>query len=213
MKPVLGIIDIDVRANEDEHAREQLLDRITNYKGACIRPLWFNWLRGRGDLRIVCMIHDLRQLDGFLIEQIRTIPGVRGTSSFLAFDGFVQPDAEESITPQDSPWTRRAAATVKIVTAAGQDQAVYEALTKLPPHNQVEMVFVAKLFHCHACDLLVLLLGERTASLTGYVSSWIRTIPGVEDTQVFSTLDWKVVAQPEDFMDMVMCFSPDGSCG
>ena len=52
MKPVLGIIDIDVHANEDESAREQLLDRITNYKGECIRPLWINWLRARGDLRL-----------------------------------------------------------------------------------------------------------------------------------------------------------------
>ena len=159
------------------------------------------------------MIKDLRRLDEFLVEHVRTIPGVRGTSAFLAFDGFVQPDVEESITPQDSPWTRRAAATVMINARPGYDQAIFEALTQLPPHNQVEMVYVAKLLHCHACDLMVLIMGERTAALTGYVSSWIRTIPGVEDTRVVSTLDWKVLAQPEDFMDLVTCFAPDGSCG
>ena len=56
-----------------------------------------------------------------------------------------------------------------------------------------------KLFHPDA-DLMIMLLGERTAALTGYVMSWIRTVPGVMDTQLTSVLDWCILGETEEFI-------------
>src|SRR5450759_1712946 len=206
MKQYLAVVDIDIHANQDETAREQVLENVRNYKGSPVTPLWINWLRMRADLRLVCLVDELEHFDDFLIDEIRGVPGVRGTKSFLAFDGVVHGDLIDDISLQDSPWSRRASATAMIHIEPGKERAVYEALVALPRHNEVEVGYVAKLFHCHVCDAMVLLIGERTASLSGYVMSWIRSIPGVTDTQVVSTLDWKVLAKTEDLIALFQSF-------
>jgi DNA-binding Lrp family transcriptional regulator len=206
MKPILTVIDIDVRANHDEQTREQLLERLKGYDDPAITVLWVNSLRMRADLRVVCLANDLARLDDFLMDVIRSVPGVRDTSAFIAFDGVVRGDVIESIPQQDSTWSRRASATVMIKTQPGEDCSVYQALADLPNNNQVDVGYVTKLLHCHACDMMVLLLGERTAALSGYVMSHIRTIPGVQDTEVISTLEWKVLADTEDLIAMAQAY-------
>jgi DNA-binding Lrp family transcriptional regulator len=206
MKPCLAVVDIDIHANQDETVREQVLERLGNYKGSAVTLLWINWLRMRADLRLVCLVDELEHFDDFLIDEIRCVPGVRGTHSFLAFDGVVHGDVIEDIPLQGSPWSRRASAMAMIHIEPGRERAVYEALVALPRHNEVEVGYVAKLVHCHVCDAMVLLIGERTASLSGYVMSWIRSIPGVTDTEVVSTLDWKVLAKTEDLIALCQSF-------
>jgi hypothetical protein len=88
----------------------------------------------------------------------------------------------------------------------GRDDEVYRALIGLPRHHHVEVVWVLKLFHSPEADLMLLLLGERTAALTGYVMSWVRTVPGVVDTQLTSVLDWEILGRIEDFIELARCF-------
>jgi hypothetical protein len=206
MKSCLAVVDIDIHANKDETAREEMLERLRHYRGSAITPLWVNSLRMRADLRLVCLINELDRFDDFLIDEIRCVDGVRSTLGYLAFDGVVHGGVLEDIHLQDSPWSRRASATAMIQVEPGRDQAVFDALAVLPANNEVEIGYVVKLIHCPECDMMVFLLGERTASLSGYVMSWIRTIPGVADTQVVSTLDWKVLAKTEDIITLAQSF-------
>ncbi len=206
MKPTLAIIDIDIASGQDELARERLLENLARCTKQFISPLWVNWLRERADLRVVCLAHDLAQFDDFLVDVIRSVPGVRGTAAQLAFDGAVRGDALMDISMQDSVWDRRAAATVLVKSQPGQDREVYQALLDLPPHQEVELVWVVKLFHSSEADLLLLLIGERTSALTGYVMSWVRTVPGVIDTRLTSVLDWRILGQTEDFISLVQRF-------
>ena len=69
-----------------------------------------------------------------------------------------------------------------------------------------------KLFHSGEADLMVMLLGERTSALTGYVMSWIRTVPGVMDSQLSSVLDWRILGQTEDFIALAQRF-PEPAAG
>ena len=207
MEPTLAVIDIDIFAGQDEAVREGLLENLANSETECITPLWVNWLRERADFRVVCLVHDLMRFDDFLVDVIRAVPGVRGTAAQLAFDGSVRCDALMDLPLQNSVWDRRAAATVTIKSQPGRDREVYQALTQLPPHQQVEVVWVVKLYHSTDADLQVLLLGERTAALTGYVMSWIRTQPGVVDTQLTSVLDWQVIGATEDFIALAQRFA------
>jgi DNA-binding Lrp family transcriptional regulator len=206
MRPTLAVVDIDIFSGHDELARECLLENLAGFQKTAVTPLWVNWLRERADLRVVCLVHDLEQLDDFLVDVIRTIPGVRGTSAQLAFDGTVRGDPLLDVSLLDSGWDRRAAATVMVKSQPGQDREVYQALLDLPHHEEVEIVWVVKLFHSVDADLLVLLLGERTSALTGYVMSWIRTVPGVMDTQLSSVLDWRIIGQTEDFIALTQRF-------
>jgi DNA-binding Lrp family transcriptional regulator len=200
------VIDIDIHAGQDEVAREKLLENLTRFKEACITPLWVNWLRERADLRVVCLVHDLLRFDDFLVDVIRCVPGVRGTAAQLAFDGVVHGDAVADLPLQNSIWNRRAAATVLVKSEPGQDRQVYRALVELPKHEEVEVLWVVRLFHSIEADLMLLLLGERTSALTGYVMSWVRAVPGVVDTQLTSVLDWQVLGRIEDFITLSQRF-------
>ena len=93
MEPTLAVIDIDIISGQDELAREGLLANLKHHPDPCLTVLWVNWLRERADLRVVCLIHDLARLDDFLVDVIRSVPGVRGTSAQLAFDGMTRADA------------------------------------------------------------------------------------------------------------------------
>lgn len=212
MQPTLAVIDIEIHAGQDEIAREGLLENLARSDEQCITPLWINWLRERADLRVVCLVHDLARFDDFLIDVIRAVPGVRGTSARLAFDGVVCSDATMDISLLGSGWDRRAAATVEVKTQPGRDREVYEALVRMPRHAQVALVWVVKLFHSTDADLLLLLLGERTAALTGYTMSWIRTVPGVVDTQIVSVLDWQILGTSDDFMILSERFPEPSPC-
>jgi DNA-binding Lrp family transcriptional regulator len=210
MEPILAIIDVDVHANKDEAAREQILANLAadQAQGSAVVLLWINWLRARADMRLVCLVRNLRAFDDFIIDVIRSVPGVRSTSARLTLDGLVHSELVEALPLQDSVWTRRASATVEINVEAGHERAVYVALGALPKHDEVEVGYVMKCLHGGTCDMIVLLLGPRTEALSGYVNGRIRTIPGVSDTLLFSMLDWKVMARTEDLLTLVQCF-PD----
>jgi hypothetical protein len=208
MQLSLAVIDIDIASGQDELAREQLLENIRQCtKLEYITPLWVNTLRERADLRVVCLVHDMAKFDDFLVDVIRSVPGVRGTTAQLAFDGVVRGDSLLDVATLESAWGRRAAATVQVQVQPGLDQVTYEALLNLPPHQEVQVVWVAKVFHSTHADLQLLLLGERTASLTGFVMSWVRTVSGVLDTQLSSVLDWHVLGETEDFIALAERFS------
>lgn len=206
MPPTLALIDIDIFSGQDELAREGLLDNLTHLKAPFIRPLWVNWLRERADLRVVCLVDDLMRLDDFLVDAIRTVPGVRGTAAQLVFNGRIRSDPLMDVSYFNSIWDRHSAATVLIKTQPGRDREVYRALLELPRHAQVQVTWVVKLYHSTEADLQVLLLGDRTAALTGYVMSWVRTVPGVVDTQLSSVLDWRILGTTEDFIALAQRF-------
>ncbi len=206
MQPTLAVIDIDILSGQDELAREGLLENLGRFKDSYITPLWVNWLRERADLRVVCLVNDLARLDDFLVDAIRTVAGVRGTAAQLVFNGMVRSDPLMDVSFFNSAWDQRAAATVLVKTQPGQDREVYRALIELPHHQQVAVVWVVKLFHSPEADLQVLLLGDRTAALTGYAMSWVRTVPGVMDTQLSSVLDWRILGCTEDFIALAQRF-------
>lgn len=212
MKPVLCIIDIDIICGQDELARERLLEHLDRFKEPTVKVLWLNWLRERADLRLICLVYDIEQLDDFLVDVIRTVPGVRGAAAQLSFDGVIHGEALMDVSLLDSGWDRRAAAAVQVKLQPGTERAAYHALLALPPHQQVSVIWVVKLFHSADTDLLMLLLGDRTAALTGYVMSWIRTVPGVIDTQMSTVQDWRILGATEDFIALAQRFpEPDAA--
>ena len=187
-------------------AREDLLENLRQFHEPCLTVLWVNWLRERADLRVVCLVYDLERFDDFLVNVVRKMPGVRGTAAQLAFDGVVHGDTLLDISMFNAGWDRRAAATVQVKLQPGREREAYNALLALPVHEQVQVVWVVKVFHSVDADLLVLLLGERAAALTGYVMSWIRMVPGVRDTQLSTVLDWRIFGRTEDFLEVTRRF-------
>ena len=60
---------------------------LRHYQGNGVTPLWTNWLRQRADLRFTCLINDVGAFNTFMLDVVRSVDGVRETSTVLSFGG------------------------------------------------------------------------------------------------------------------------------
>lgn len=206
MKPVLAFIDADIVSGKDELARESLLANLRRYHTPDVAPLWVNWLRHRADLRFVCLVRDFTEFNSFMLDVVRTVEGVRETSTILSFGGRADLDALLDLEMEVSPTSPTVAASVMIDVQPGMDRSCFQGLLDLPPHPDVRRVWLLNCYHSEEADLQMLLLGKNLSALTGYVLSWVRTMPGVVDTVMDTVLDWRWLANPDDIIELCEMF-------
>lgn len=205
-QPLLAFIDCDVTSGLDELAREALIAHVGRYRSTGVAPLFVNWLRERADLRFVCMVRDLSEFNDFMLDVVRSVEGVRGTSTSLSFGGRADIDALLELEMEVSPNSSTVAANLWIDVQPGMDRRCFQTLLNLPPHPEVRCVWLLNCYHSHDSDLNMMLLGKNVAALTGYVMSWVRTAPGVLDTEMSTVLDWRWLASPEDIVELCELF-------
>ncbi len=204
--PLLAFIDADIVSGKDEIAREQLLNNLRRYRSPGVTPLWVNWLRQRADLRFVCMVQDPREFNNFMLDVVRNVEGVRETSTMLSFGGRADIDTLLELEMEVNPSSPTVATSVMIDTQPGMDRQAFQALVDLPPHPDVKRVWLLNTYHSDNADLMLLLLGKNVETVTGYVMSWVRTTPGVIDTETSTLLDWRWLASPEDIVELCELF-------
>lgn len=205
MQPILAVIDVDIMCGKDEIAREQMLHNLRRYRGEGVKPLWTNWLRQRADLRFTCLIHDVADFNKFMLDVVRSVDGVRETSTLLSFGGRADIDTLLELEMEVST-NNMVAVNVMLDVQPGMDWQCFQALLDLPPHPEVKRVWLLNCYNSHNFDLMLLLLGKRLSSITGYVMSWVRTTPGVIDTELQTVMDWRWLASPDDLVDLVELF-------
>jgi hypothetical protein len=205
-QPVLAFIDCDITCGKDEIAREGLLRNVGQYRSAGVAPIFVNWLRQRADLRFACLVRDLTEFNDFMLDVVRSVEGVRETRTTLSFGGRADIDTLLELEMEVSPNSHTVAASVWIDVEPGMDRICFQNLLDLPPHPEVRQVWLLNCYHSADADLLLLLLGKNVAALTGYVMSWVRTVPGVADTEMSSVLDWRWLAGPEDTVELCELF-------
>ncbi len=205
-QPILAFVDADIVSGKDEIASEELLDNLRRHSGNAVSPLWVNWLRQRADLRFVCLVHDLSDFNDFMLDVVRNVDGVRETRTMLSFGGRADLDMLLDLEMEVSPSSQLVASSVLIDVRPGMDRQCFQALLDLPPHADVRRVWLLNCYHSDDADLMLLLLGKNIAALTGYVMSWVRTTPGVVDTEMSTVLDWRWLASPEDIVELCELF-------
>jgi hypothetical protein len=205
-QPILAFVDADIVSGKDEIASEELLDNLRRHSGNSVSPLWVNWLRQRADLRFVCLVHDLSDFNDFMLDVVRNVDGVRETRTMLSFGGRADLDMLLDLEMEVSPNSQMVASSVLIDVRPGMDRQCFQALLDLPPHAGVRRVWLLNCYHSDDADLMLLLLGKNIAALTGYVMSWVRTTPGVVDTEMSTVLDWRWLASPEDIVELCELF-------
>ena len=208
---VLAFIDCDIVSGKDELAREELLRNIGRYRSHGVAPLFVNWLRQRADLRFVCLVRDLSEFNDFMLDVVRSVDGVRETRTTLSFDGRADIDALLELEMEVNPSSNTVAASVWVDVKPGMDRRCFQSLLDLPEHADVRRVWLLNCYHSEDADLLLLLLGKNVEALTGYAMSWIRTVPGVVDTEMSTVLDWRWLASPEDVVELCELFFPHNS--
>ncbi len=202
----IAIIDANIRSGQDEIAREDVLERLQNYDGVCVTPLWVNWLRSRADLRIVCLVSDLPRLDDFLIDVVRNALGVTGTRAVLSFGGSAHIANLMDIPLAAAGNRSLSAATVRIEVMPGFDRSAFDAIWSLPEHPHVKPVWLLRTYHSFNADLSMLLLSDDEAAITGYIMSWVRPVEGVADTNISTVKDWRMFATPEQMIEVAERF-------
>jgi hypothetical protein len=205
-KPALAFVDADIVSGKDELAREALLANVRRYRTPGVAPLWVNWLRHRADLRFVCLVRDFSEFNSFILDVVRSVDGVRETSTILSFGGRADLDTLLDLEMEVSPTSQTVAASVMIDVQPGADRRCFQALLDLPPHPDVRRIWLLNCYHSEEADLQLFLLGKNLSALTGYVLSWVRTTPGVLDTVMDSVLDWRWLANPDDIIELCEMF-------
>ncbi len=200
----IAIIDADIRSGQDELAREEVLARLHAFHGPCVTPLWVNWLRARADLRIVCMVHDLTRLDDFLIDVLRDAKGVIGTRAALSFGG--RADINRLMELPLAANGRLYAATVRIKLMPGNDREAFDRIWSLPRHPSVNPVWLLRTYHGYDADLNMLLFSGDYPAINGYITSWLRPVPGLVDTEISDVTDWRLLASPEQMIQLAEQF-------
>jgi hypothetical protein len=206
---LLAFVDADIISGKDEMAREALLENVGRYRSNGVAPLWVNWLRHRADLRFVCLVRDVAEFNDFMLDVVRSVEGVRETGTILSFGGLADIDTLLDLEMDVSPNSQMVAANVEIDIQPGTDRLCFQALIDLPPHPDVRRVWLLNCYHSENADLMMLLLGKNISALTGYVMSWVRTTPGVIDTEISPVLDWRWLASPEDIVELCELFFHD----
>lgn len=202
----LAFVDADIVSGKDEVAREQLLNNLMDYHSNGVAPLWVNWMRSRADLRFVCLVRDLQEFNRFMLDVVRSVEGVRETRTMLSFSGRADIDTLLELEMEVSPNSQTIAASVLIDVQPGLDRRCFQAIIDLPHHPDVRRVWLLNTYHSDDADLMLLLLGKNAAALTGYIMSWVRTTPGVIDTEMGTVMDWRWLADSDDIMDLVELF-------
>lgn len=211
--PLLAFIDADIASGKDEIAREALMENLRRYRGKGVAPLWINWLRQRADVRFVCLVRSVLEFNDFMLDVVRSVDGVRETSTILSFGGRADLDTLLDLEMEVSPNSQTVAASVSIDVEAGRDRECFQAMLDLPSHPDVRRVWLLNCYHSDDADLMLLLLGKDIAALTGYVMSWVRTTSGVVDTEMSTILDWRWMASPEDIVELCELFFIDNFRG
>ena len=209
----LAFVDADIISGKDEVAREQLLNNLMSYNSNGVAPLWVNWMRSRADLRFACLVRDLQEFNRFMLDVVRSVEGVRETRTMLSFSGRADIDTLLELEMEVSPSSQTIAASVVIDVQPGMDRRCFQALIDLPPHPDVRRVWLLNTYHSDDADLMLLLLGKNMAALTGYMMSWVRTTPGVIDTEMSTVLDWRWLAEPDDIVELCELFFDRNSVG
>ncbi len=208
-RPVLAFVDCDIFSGKDEIAREQLLENVRRYRTQGVAPLWANWLRHRADLRFVCLVRDFPEFNNFILDVVRSVDGVRETSTILSFGGRADLDALLDLEMEVSQ-SQKVAVSVMIDVQPGMDRRCFQALLDLPPHPDVRLVWLLNTYHSEQADLQLFLIGKNLSAITGYLMSWVRTAPGVVDTEMDTVLEWRFLANPDNIIELCeMFFTPN----
>jgi hypothetical protein len=204
--PILAFIDCNIASGQDEIASESLMTHMGRYRSPGVAPLFVTWLRERSDLRFVCMVRNLSEFNDFMLDVVRSVQGVRATRTMLSFGGRADIDTLLELEMEVSSNGNLVAASLWIDVEPGVDRRCFQALLDLPPHPDVRQVWLLNCYHSDDADLQMLLLGKSVAALTGYVMSWVRTAPGVIDTEFSTVLDWRWLASSDDIVELCELF-------
>lgn len=207
-EPSLAFVDAVIDSNKDSSARRALQDRLQKWYRRGVSLLWINTLRHRADIRLVCLVQDFRKFNTLVLDEIRSVDGVRATRTTFSFNGVANVDLLLDLEMEVLPHTGTSSSYLQLSVVPGEDRNVLEAITSLPSSLDVRVVWALNTYS-HASDLSLLLLGLDGTVIADYIMTHIRPIEGLVDTETDEIVEWAWMAEPEAIISLCEMFCPE----
>ncbi len=198
--PSLAIIDAVTEVDKDNAARQGLQHNLQEWRRSGVSPLWINSLRSRGDIRLVCLVQDFHKFNTLMLDEIRSVDGVRETRTIFGFDGVANLDLLLDLEMEVLPMTDLSSCYLYLRVSPGEDRNVLDAIRQLPQDGDVRMVWALNTYNSQTGDLFLLLLSAAERLTREFIQNPIRAIPGVQDTVMDEIVEWSWMAEPDSIV-------------
>ncbi len=210
--PSLAIIDTVPEVDKDSEARQDLQHNLKEWRRSGVSPLWINSLRSRGDIRLVCLVQDFHKFNTLMLDEIRSVKGVRETRTIFGFDGVANLDLLLDLEMEVLPMTDLSSCYLYLRVSPGEDRNVLDAIRRLPPDGDVRLVWALNTYNSQTGDLFLLLLSTDDLLTREFIRNRIRAIAGVQDTVMDEIVEWSWMAEPDSIILLCeMFFQLDGT--
>ncbi len=173
---------IDPYAGEEAEVYQALLTRLNGLEEDNITPLYLRWIVSSYDLELVCHTNDLSTFNDFMIDTIRSVPGVNNTESQLLNNGFVFPGGFALSRMRAEHGYSVTHAVVDIDVTPGDERDVFAALYDLPEADDLRKVYLFQEFAGMKADITLQIAGPSASTIATYVAQYIRPMFGIRDT-------------------------------
>ncbi len=198
--PSLAIIDAVTEVGKDDEARRNLQHNLKEWRRSGVSPLWINSLRSRGDIRLVCLVQDFHKFNTLMLDEIRSVDGVRETHTVFGFDGVANLDLLLDLEMEVLPMTDLSSCYLYLRVSPGEDRNVLEAIRQLPQEGDVRLIWALNIYDSQTGDLFLLLLSDDDRLTREFVRQRIRAIAGVRDTVMDEIVEWSWMAEADSII-------------
>ena len=198
--PSLAIIDAVTEVDKDNEARQGLQHNLQEWRRSGVSPLWINSLRSRGDIRLICLVQDFHKFNTLMLDEIRSVDGVRETRTIFGFDGVANLDLLLDLEMEVLPTTDLSSCYLYLRVSPGEDRNVLDTIRQLPQDGNVRLVWALNTYNSQTGDLFLLLLSTDDHLTRKFVRNHIRTISGVQDTILDEIVEWSWMAEPDSII-------------
>jgi len=180
---MLVIARASAQAGLERECYAQLLDNAREAPEGVL-PLEIFAYAEPGDVGLLCSVTEPSRFDDFFLDRVRNAPAVLSAWCYALFDGQASAEYPDRAGKAKKPH-KEAMVAVRVET--GVDRNVFPVLTMLGWDGKVGVRAVFKTFHDEQTDYLVRIYGGTADELADYVSSTLRKVKGVLDTETVFT--------------------------
>lgn len=208
MKPAIVRLNVNPLAGHEEEVRATLLTRLNAYEGEEAQPILLRWIRSRFDIEVLIAVYDFAQFDDLLIDIVRSIEGVAGTSTHVMYDGFLFLGGIMMARNARENGGSYAEAMIDISVEPGKDRDVFAALYDLSEADDLRKYSLFKNYSSPAADMSLQIAGTNRETIEQYVQVLVRAIDGVRDTYTTFTHGWAMLMDGNEFLELQTQYSP-----
>lgn len=198
-KPLIAEVHILTQQNAFVKTYEHIVAALKSKKveNYALLPMYVNYDSDDLELRICMEFRDAALVDKFIVDKIRTIPGVEATRVRLTLDGRIFPKGVKALAAMDGNYQ---SCHIFLKIDPEKDGSAWSALRSLSDTDSVFPTWVFRDFYEYDRDVTLRLMGRDRDVLTSFVDDVVRKIEGVISCRIQYTNKVEKLLNDEQLM-------------